>query len=75
MSRYNCNLGRVIKAREVNKMINWCRAFGWRYFWIDTLGITDKREPIRDGEDRLAPPRLFWQRWFNIREEEHDAGR
>jgi hypothetical protein len=34
--RMNCNLFRAIRLGYVRMMIDYCRRFGWRYFWKDT---------------------------------------
>lgn len=41
-NRMNCNLFISIKNGYFNKMIDYCNAFGWKYFWYDTFKIGKK---------------------------------
>jgi len=36
-SRMNCNLFRAIKCGYVGAIVRYCNAWGWKYFWQDTL--------------------------------------
>lgn len=42
--RMNCNLFRAIRYGYLWNMLRYCRAWGWRYFWLDTFFI-GKLEP------------------------------
>lgn len=35
--RMNCNIFRAIKYKYFKQMIRYCKAFGWRYMWVDTV--------------------------------------